>query len=179
MSEDRDLLPWILGGLSMAAMAVAVGLTGRTTPVHGPSQTILPAPTAQLITKAPASLVSAPSQSDTDAQIPPVAARNAPGSQIWECTTEGVKTFSNSRCGSAAVLRDVGPLNVMDASPVASNVHWYGPDSNASPDDDDDSNLSQYADNSYTLVGIPYLARRRPEHPHQPNNHDRGHPGRN
>ena len=188
MSKDRDLLPWILGGLSMVAiaMAVAVGSASRTTPVHASSQSISPVPTAQLIPKpptapvpagaAPASLVSAPTQSDIAAQAPPAT---APGSQIWECTTNGVKTFSNSRCGNAAILRDVGPINVMDPSPVASNVHWYGSDSNDSPDYYY-PDPPQAAGNSYPVVAwIPYLARRRPEHPHQPDNRDRVHPRRN
>jgi hypothetical protein len=199
MSEDRDLLPWILGGLSMAAvaMAIAVGLTGRTTPAHASSQSTPPVPsvdTADLNPKtptgmapasnapsstAPASLVPTPSQSIPPAQSPPVIASNPSGTQIWECTTNGIKTFSNNRCGSTAILRDVGPINVMDASPAASNVHWYGPDSNDASDYYYPT-PSQPADNSYpVVVGIPYLERRRPEHPHPPNNHDRGHPRRN
>jgi hypothetical protein len=105
---------------------------------------------------------------------------NLPGNQIWECTTNGVKTFSNNRCGSAAVLRDIGPVNVMEASP-ASNVHWYGgPDSNGASDDYDYPSPPQPADNSYpVVVGVPYLAHRRPERPQQLPHHDRGHPRRN
>jgi hypothetical protein len=217
MTEDRDLLPWILGGLSMAAvaMAIAVALTGRSSPAHASSQAIPTLATADLNRKipnggasiaatpnkgaptgatptgiapasgapsstAPASLVAAPSQSVAATQTPPVAASSPSGTQIWECTTNGIKTFSNSRCGSTAILRDVGPINVMDASPVASNVHWYGPDSNEASPDYYYPAPPQPADNSYpVVVGIPYLQRRRPEHPHQPNNHDRGHPRHN
>jgi hypothetical protein len=199
MTEDRDLLPWILSGLSMAAvaMAIGVGLTGRSTPAHTSSQAIPSMPTlatADLNPKiptgsastsgvpsstTPASLVPMPSQSVVAAQTPPVVAPTPSGTQFWECTTNGIKTFSNDRCGSAAILREVGPINVMDASPVTSNVHWYGPDSNDASDDYYAA-AAQSADNSYPIVvGIPYLERRRPEHPHQPNNHDRGHPRRN
>jgi hypothetical protein len=191
MTEDRDLLPWILGGLSMAAiaMAVALGMTGRTTPAHASSQAIPSMPTLATAdlnptipngsapSAAPASLMPAPLQNLAAAPTPPVAPSNLSGTQIWECSTNGVKTFSNSRCGNAAILRDVGPINVMDASP-ASNVHWYGPDSNDSPDYYY-PNPPQSAGNSYPVFGGPYLERRRPEHPHQPNNHDRGHPRRN
>jgi hypothetical protein len=198
MTEDRDLLPWILGGLSMAAiaMAVAVGMTGRTTPAYASGQAI-PPPMPTLATadlnptipngsapasgapssSVPTSLMPAPSQNLAATPIPLVAAPSPSGTRIWECTTNGVKTFSNDRCGSTAIIRDVGPINVMDASP-ASNVHWYGPDSNDSPDYYY-PNPPQSAGNSYPVVGVPYLERRRPEHPHQPNNHDRGHPRRN
>jgi hypothetical protein len=195
MTEDRDLLPWILGGLSMAAiaMAVAVGLTGRTTRAHAFSQSASTVPTlatAQLNPHTPSASVPAstlpastasfaPAPSVSIPQTQPEPAPNPPGSQIWECTTNGTKTFSNNRCGSAAILREVGPINVMDRSPVAANVHWYGPDSNDSPDYYY-PDPPRPADNaSPIVVGMPYLERRRPQHPHQPNNHERGHPRRN
>jgi hypothetical protein len=205
MTEDKDLLPWILGGLSMAgvAMAIAVGLTGRTAPAHASSQTTSSAPTlatSELNPKmqnsaapggsgpggsaaAPSASASAiqastappPAQSVGTAAAQPVPAPNPPGNQIWECTTNGVKTFSNNRCGNAAVLHEVGPINVMDASP-ASSVHWYGPDTNDAADDYYPS-PSQPADNSYpVVVGMPYAVRRRPERAQQPPHHDRGHP---
>lgn len=205
MTEDRDLLPWILGALSMAAVAmgVTVGLTQRTAPAHASGQTISSAPTlatAELNpptqnSAAPAGSASAPSApastaSSSAAQVSPAPpftqsvgtaqaqpAPNLPGNQIWECTTNGVKTFSNNRCGSAAVLRELGPINVMDASPP-SNVHWYGPDSNGAPDYYDPG-PPQPADNSYPVVGVPYVDRRRPERAQQLTHHDRGHPRRN
>ena len=219
MTEDRDLLPWILGGLSMAAvaMAIAVGVTGRTVPAQASSQTTAYAPTlatarlnplpdnttpADVAPSSSAPSSSAPSSSAPPSSAPPSAASSAaspstassgaapaspaqfqpvpasspPGIQIWECTTDGVKTFSNNRCGNAAIRRDVGPVNVMDASPAVSNVHWYGPDTSGAsdyyyPDP------PQPADNVYpAVIGIPYLERRRPDHPRQPNKHDRGHP---
>jgi hypothetical protein len=213
MTEDRDLLPWILGALSMAAvaMAVAIGMTGRTTSAHASSQTTSAPPalaTAELNPKmqnsaapagsAPASAASAstspastasssaaqaypepPSaQGVGAAQAQPALTQNAAGNQIWECTTNGVKTFSNTRCGSAAVLREVGPINVMEASP-ASNVHWYGAGPNDAGDYYDpsyDPNPPQPADNSYpVVVGVPYLERRRLERPRQAAHHDQGH----
>ncbi len=213
MTEDRDLLPWILGALSMAAVAMAVAavLTGKTAPAHGSGQMTSSGSTlatAELNPKmqdstAPSGSASAPGESASTApastawssaaqafpalpsaqgvgtaQTQPVPSPNPSGSQIWECTTNGIKTFSNNRCGNAAVLREVGPINVMDASP-ASNVHWYGPDSNNAPDDDYPS-PAQPADNSYpAVVGVPYLERRRPERPRQAAHLDRGHPRRN
>jgi hypothetical protein len=136
-----------------------------------------PAPGAAASTASSSAAQASPALASTQgfgaAQAQP--APNPPGNQIWECTTNGVKTFSNSRCGSAAVLREVGPINVMDASP-ASNVHWYGPDSNDAPDYYDPS-PPQPADNSYpVVVGLPYRERRRPERPQQLAHHDRGHP---
>ena len=200
MTEDRDLLPWILGGLSMAAvaMAIAIGVTGRTVPAQASSQTTAYAPTLATArlnplpdnttpadvapsssapsSSAPPSAASSGAAPASPAQLQPVPASSPPGIQIWECTTDGVKTFSNNRCGNAAIRRDVGPVNVMDASPAVSNVHWYGPDTSGAsdyyyPDP------PQPADNVYpTVIGIPYLERRRPDHPRQPNKHDRGHP---
>lgn len=200
MTEDRDLLPWILGGLSMAAiaMAVAVGLKDRSTPAHAFSQSTptvpalaaaqlnpkssaasAPASAAPATAPAPAPVIITPGPTQDLGAAQAQTAPTPPGNQIWECTANGVKTFSNKRCGSGAILRDVGPINVMDASPVASNVHWYGPDSNDTPDYYY-PDPSQPAGNSYpVVVGIPYVERRRPEHPHQPNNHDRGHPRHN
>ena len=220
MTEDRDLLPWILGTLSVAAvaMAIAIGVTGRTTSAHASSQT--PSSPAALATAelnpqmqnsatpagsapaaagptstAPASSTASSSTAQAypepasaqgvgaaqgigAAQAQPALAPNAAGNQIWECTT-GVKTFSSNRCGNSAVLREVGPINVMDASP-ASNVHWYGAGPGAEPNDASDyydPGPQQPADNSYpAVIGIPYLERRRPDHPRQPNKHDRGHP---
>jgi hypothetical protein len=201
MTEDRDLLPWILGGLSMAAvaMAIAVGLTGRTVPAQASSQTTASAPTVATArlnpmpdntspadvapsSSAPSFAASSPAASSSAAPAstaPPQSApaSSPPGNQIWECTTDGVKTFSNNRCGNAAIRRDVGPINVMDASPAASNVHWYGTDNTNDASDYYYPAAAQPADNAYpVVVGIPYLERRRPEHPRQPNNHDRGHP---
>jgi hypothetical protein len=198
MTEDRDLLPWILGGLSVAvfALALAVGLTGRIMPTHASSPAFVPVPalaTAELSRRpsthippsidalassmsssAPTSAFAAPpAQSTRDA--PPAAAA---GTRIWECTTNGIKTFSNSRCGSTAVVREVGPINVMDSSPSVSNVHWYAPDSNRAPDDYNPSPPPPVDDSYPLVVGAPYLVRRRPEHHHHPNNHDRGHPRR-
>jgi hypothetical protein len=213
MSEDRDLLPWILGALSMAAVAMAatVGLTGRSAPAHASGETTSFAPTlatAELNPKmqssavapgaAPAGSAAAPgaptspasssaaqpfpappsAQNLGSAQAQPAPAANLPGNQIWECTINGVKTFSNTRCGSAAVLREVGPTNVMEASPP-STVHWYGPDSSGAPDYYDPS-PPQPSDNSYpVVVGVPYLDHRRPQRAQQQNHHDRGHPRRN
>src|SRR3984957_7750547 len=185
MTEDRDLLPWILGALSMAAvaMAVAIGMTGRTTSAHASSQT----PSRPPASAAPASTSPASTASSSAAQAQPALTQNAAGNQIWECTTNGVKTFSNTRCGSAAVLREVGPINVMEASP-ASNVHWYGAGPNDAGDYYDpsyDPNPPQPADNSYpVVVGVPYLERRRLERPrqaahHDQGHHDQGHPRRN
>jgi hypothetical protein len=238
MTEDRDLLPWILGALSIAAvtMAIAVGLAGRTAPAHPSGQTTSSAPalaTAELNPKtqssaAPAGNTPAPSspsssspsstapssttppsiapssialssiapsstalssaaqaypepasaQGGSGAQAQAAAGPNAGSNQIWECTTNGVKTFSNNRCGSAAVLRELGPINVMDASP-ASNVHWYGSGPNNAPDYYDssyDPGPPQPADNSYpVVVGVPYLERRRAERPRQAAHHDQGH----
>jgi hypothetical protein len=120
MKNQTDLLPWILGGLSVATVAVviAVASTGKT---PAPSLSPAAATTAQL-SSAPDSLsLPAPATVGTVAAVPAVAVLPAsvavpeaaplaaapvqapdtaepavPNGQIWECVTNGVKTFSNN-----------------------------------------------------------------------------------
>jgi hypothetical protein len=183
MNQDRDLLPWILGGLSTAAVAVAisVGSTGRTAPTNLPVPTQATAqrmPVANL-TAAPAEPAAAPAAAPSTAavQLPPIAPPAAPGNQIWECTTNGQKTFSDNPCGDKPTLREVGPINVMNPTPIRSPARqYYGPESNDAPDYSYPS-PPQSTDNAYPVfVGIPYNDHRRVDHPHHPNNHDRGRP---
>jgi hypothetical protein len=105
--------------------------------------------------------------------------------QIWECTTNGIKTFSNNPCGDKASLRDVGAINTMDPTPVVHYARSYGPDPrNARAPQYGDQNAyadqNSYADdvysepgasessgNSYAIIqGIAFAPRRRPEHTH-------------
>jgi hypothetical protein len=191
MKKERDLLPWIFGGLSAAAMAVAFAAvsTHRATPALAPqviaaqspaSPPALPAlPVATTAQVEPPSAqpdsvpLSAPPQPQTAVE-PDVQ----PG-QIWECMTKGVKTFSNNRCGEKSTLLDVGPINTMPPAathyaranrPDPRYAAGY-PDQSAPADADDysDQNAADTDGDSYsTVLGVGLISRRRAEKIHRP-----------
>src|ERR1700736_4343664 len=125
MDKGRALLPWILGGLSMATLAIATtvgwakGIAPNNSPA--PSQTAAHILTDAEVTTAPAP-APAPAPTLTVAQIrpvtPPIAPNVEANRQIWECTINGVKTFSDNPCGDKSSLREIGPINRMDPTPV-------------------------------------------------------------
>ena len=197
MSKERDFLPWILGGLSAATIAVAFAAvsTHRDAPTPAPTQAVAAQPAVRPAVSTPAlpppSTVQVTSVPDSAPMVAPLQRQTAaetevqPG-QIWECTTKGVKTFSNNPCGEKSTLLDVGPINTMNATPAVHYAHAYGSapryaqgyaDAGASGDD------GQYSEdyggeaggNSYTVIrGV--VAHRRPEHSHRPlPHHDSGH----
>jgi hypothetical protein len=114
--------------------------------------------------------------------------------QIWECTINGQKTFSDYPCGDKASLHEIGPINIMDPTPIL--PHSYVPESSGQPGYSDPSLQADYypseqqsADNSYPVddsypvfVGDPVGERRRPDHEerkrsdqkHRPQSHHRG-----
>jgi hypothetical protein len=173
MDKDSDLLPWILGGLMIAtmALAIAIGSTNRIAPrnLQGLSRT-----TAQPLPAVVLTPVSAPSPTVPAAQMQTVTPTMEPGGQIWECTIDGQKTFSNNPCGEKSSLREIGPINTMDPTPILPPIRSYESPSSYQPEYPYPS-TQESADNSYpVLVGIPFNERRRPDHPHRPYKHDRG-----
>jgi hypothetical protein len=205
MAEDTDLLPWILGGLSAATVAIAitVGASNGTAPngtapnkSHAAPQTAaLSLPGAEAIPQATTALSQATvalpqapaiastrvpilSAAQTQTAVPPAQ----PTSQIWQCTINGQKTFSDAPCGDKSSLRELGPINRMDPSPVFSHAPSYGREASYQPEysypgEQSDSNTADQplAGNSYPVfVGIPIHERRRPEHAHRPHEHNRG-----
>jgi len=182
MDQDRDLLPWILGALSMASVAIAmtVASTSRTQPstVSAPAKSATayvlpaaavptpPAPARTLLL--PAQMPPTPAQLPTRmaAQLPTQAPPMAQANQIWECAGNGQRIFSSSPCGANAVLREVGPINTMRATPY-SYADAYSQDSPSEPAYDYPG-AQESADSAYPiLVAFPYNARHRPEHPHR------------
>jgi hypothetical protein len=177
MDKDRDLLPWIFGGLSMAtvAFAIIVGSNNRPAPKDSPAPSLA---TADALPPAPAETVPVavpvlvPVQALAAAQLetatPPIEQR----SQIWECVIDGRRTFSDKRCGEKPSLRKIGPINTMDPTPILRSNSSYVPQSSHAAEYPDPSE-QQFADNSYPVyVGVPYHERRRPDRPHP--SHDRG-----
>jgi hypothetical protein len=180
MGKDIDLLPWILGALTMAivAAAIAVGTTHGSAPTASQIQNRAPAPTlpavASIGTPPPSPTVETASPAE---QVQPVAVPPMQqSSQIWECTINGQKTFSSKPCGDNATLREVGPVNAMNATPVFQSGRTYQADANYAPDDSY-PDTQDTAGNSYPVfIGVPYAARMRPERPPHPYARDHGTP---
>ena len=185
MNKERDLLPWVFGGLSAAAIAVAFAAvsTQRDAP-HSPARVVAAQPVAPTTLPAPV-IAPAPASAAEPGTAPrPATLRfkqtavepQKPAGQIWQCTTQGVRTFSSNPCGEKSTLLDVGPVNTMSAIPTTHYAAAYEPPPRYSPAYSDQSaqpEADQYSDqysadtgeNSYAIVG---LARRRPERVHRP-----------
>ena len=194
MKKERDLLPWILGGLSATAVAVAFTAisTNRTASPNGPPAVLAsqplassappasPAPAAVTPESAPVSApVSQPDPALAPAPAPMQAAvqPEAQGGQIWVCTTKGIKTFSNNPCGETSTLLDVGPINTMNATPSNRYPRGYEPQPRYAPAYNDQAPSEEYSEQygsetgttSYTIVqGLAFVPRRHIEHPHRP-----------
>lgn len=184
MIRENDLLPWIMGGLFVATIALAITVsstigTGKKLPAAVQAAVIAPA-RAPVAAAAPIP-VSAPTPAPVPAMAPPpdpspaldaVQAAGAPmasASQIWECTTNGQRTFSDKPCGGNATLREMNPLNVMNSVPSSPPTWTYPAQSGDAPDysypDTQDAVNSSYP----VVIGYPYAVRRRPEHIQRPN----------
>jgi len=216
MKSQTDLLPWIVGGLSVATIAVviAVASAGKTTAPSSPpvgattkQATSVPDTAATVATEAAVpSVAAAPAVAPASVPDPDtgqLAAVQAPAQpqapaepavqsgQIWQCVTNGVKTFSNNPCGERSTLLDVRAVNTMNPTPVVRYARTYAPqpespgydDQNTSDQDAYGEQGAETAVNSYTIVqGVAFLPRRRPDHPHHrpPHHHNPGdNPGHN
>jgi hypothetical protein len=203
MKKERDFLPWILGGLSAATIAVAFAAvsTHRNVPTLAPTPTVAP----QAAARPPVSPPPLPALSTAQAPPPATDPDSAPAlappqaqsaaepevqaGQIWECTMKGVKTFSNNPCGEKSTLLDVSPINTMRATPAIHYARAYGAEpryapgyADQSPPADDEQSSEDYGTeaggNSYTIIqSAGFVARRRPEHMHRPHPHQS--PGQN
>jgi hypothetical protein len=186
MDKDRDLLPWIFGGLSMAAVAIAitVGSTNGTTPKNPrvPSQIA-----AHILPETETTAAPAPAPTLAAVQMRTVVTRPIePNSRIWECTINGQKTFSDNPCGDKSSLHEIGPINGMDPIPIRSHARSYAPESSYQPgysyqgdQEEDNPGEQQFAHNPYPVfVGIPVHERGRPDPAHRPHSYHRGPPPR-
>jgi hypothetical protein len=200
MEKERNLLPWILGGLSAATIAVAFAAVS----IHRDAATLAPTPAvaAQPAARPPVSTPALPPPStaqtsapdSTPAPVPdsppmlaPAQAQTAvepevPAGQIWECTTKGVKTFSNNPCGEKSTLLEVSPINTMSATPVVHYARAYGSepryaqsyaDQGAPADEQYSEDYgAEPGSNSYAVIqGAGFVGHRRPEHSHRPAPH--------
>jgi hypothetical protein len=209
MYNRRYLLPWILGGLSAATVAVVitVAFAGKTAPgrpagaataqvTPAPDSVSLPAPDpASAAAAAVPAVAEVPALAET--APPPAAQAQATAEpalqtgQIWECMTNGVKTFSNNPCGEKSTLLEVRAINTMNPTPVVRYARANGAEPRYSPGYAEQNNYSdqevngeqgpaETGVNSYAIVqGFAFLPRKRPEHPHRPPpHHNTGPPSR-
>jgi hypothetical protein len=186
MNKARDLLPWIMGGLMIVAVAaaIAVGSTYRDVPAKLGALGEIAAPLRP--TGSPASIPAPPPGPEstpptvpvlTPAPAAPVQTAALPvtsGGQIWECTINGVKTFSGKPCGAKASLREISAVNGMESTPalpyVSSEPESRYPPDYAYPEDQESARPpAQEVVHSYPVfIGIPVRERRRPDHAHRP-----------
>jgi hypothetical protein len=209
MNSKRDLLPWLLGGLSVATIAAVlrVAFAGMAAPrrrgagagtaqvASAPDSVSAPAPAAVAAESAMPAVAAEPAAAQTvpapSAQSLATAEPALQTGQIWECMTNGVKTFSNNPCGEKSTLLEVRAINTMNPTPVGRYARANGPEPRYSPgytDQTASSDQDVYSEqgpaetgaNSYAIVqGFAFLPRRRPEHPHRPPpHHDTGPPPR-
>ncbi len=196
MDGNRNLLPWILSGLSIATAAIAITAGYERTRSIAPQAQALQS-TAQstapvLSTPSPMTADSEPSPTApapaAEVTLPPeeVAAAQEPGNQIWACTTNGIKTYSNNPCGEKSSLLDVGPVNTMEATRVPPSAHQYMPDPHYAPDYASQEAQEQ-PEEAYPVYGVgptygvglvPNYVRKRPVHVY-PTQHHRGPQPRN
>jgi hypothetical protein len=181
MDKYSDLAPWILGGIATASIAAAITLRGNVITAPRPLQTpaaaivaILPSSIAQSSRPLPGEAFpeSAPPATPAaqfETPVMPVTTPAAPTGQIWECTTNGQKTFSNNPCGEKSSLREFGPINTMQATPVSRYPRSYPLEPAYYAINHDDPAMQDFADEpAQSQVGIPYFVHRRGERAHRP-----------
>lgn len=181
MDDDRDLLPWILGGLliAMVATAIAMRSTARIAPAtlqavsqatHRTAASTIPPASPAAPTPQPSAPPAAPT-TQVQAVDPPPA---VPAGQIWECRINGQRAFSSSPCGGESSVRQIGPINRMDSTPILQQTRSYDPEPSypaqySYPGEPQDSNPGEFADNSYpVLMGVPFQVHRRPDRARRP-----------
>lgn len=119
-NADRDIFPWIFGGLLIVLVAVAIGYTSRI-------QSDLPTsvPRIQLSAAPLPAQVSRPSTvTGRNSGVPTPVPR-----KVWECAVNGQRTFSDSPCGTTSMIRQLSETNRMDPTPVPPTVTYYNPPS--------------------------------------------------
>lgn len=209
MGKQKDLLPWIFSGLLLACVAAAVTVGSyKFAPgaAQAPIQATLPPSPMPVAAVAPPPTPSAPVTALIAAAVPAPAAAPAPveplappvpsGGHVWECTTNGQKTFSDNPCGAKSTLREISPINIMSSTSVRPPARAYGPQSNYAPGsnyspesnnapepdyapDNSDSGNQGYSNGAYPVViGVPYRNRARPDHTHRPYHAYHGSPPR-
>jgi hypothetical protein len=116
---EADLLPWILGGLLVVIAAVGLivaSINKDDSDVRSPK--IRPA--AESVVRNPT-----PSQPAVVASgaMPTVGTPR----RVWECVSNGQKTFSDAPCGVASTVRELSPVNRMNSTPAPPPSNYANP----------------------------------------------------
>jgi len=152
-------LPWSLRGLVGALAAIAAGIAlGDVAPSSSPA-------------------------------TPPVAAAKPvplPAGQVWECMVNGQRTFSDVRCGAESSIRQLGPINIMDASSAAPSARYavyptaYAPRPSPPPQMDADDYAPDVGNDTYWGPGVIVVNQRTLRGHHAPHsNHGHGRAAKN
>jgi hypothetical protein len=181
MGKGRVILPWVLGSMIMVCAAVAMMVSVTRPAPEIPAQTARPAtPPASVQAAVPAALPTGapdlaaapgPAAAPDPAAAPEAAAPQA--TQIWECKTNGQRTFSDKPCGDKPMLREISALNIMNPTPVFPVGHSYEPEPRYAVEYSDPG-VQEPTEGAYPVVvgypvlGYPYYNRRRPDHTHRP-----------
>jgi hypothetical protein len=181
--EQRDLLPWILGGLciSLGTIAIGVASIGRNAPAGASAPATAAAPASASVLASvptPAQAAAAALPPVATALVPPTgaASRGLPSGQVWECTVNGQKVFSDKRCGEGSIIRQLGPTNTMDPAPMlpAALPHPWAP--SYPPVDYDESPPQPEEASNWSRGAVVIIGNGRREHSHRPHNHERAAP---
>ncbi len=169
-NEQIDLLPWIFSGLLIAVAVPAVmALTGGTKVTPQAPRVAMVA--SDSVNTVPVPIPPAPLPA-TVAPVAPVAPESA--TQIWQCVSNGQKTFSDSPCGAGASVHQLSEINRMDATPVSHTTAYSAyPSLNyaAAPPDQDTSDVDGGGYSTSQVIAVSERQRR--EHSHR--THDLGH----
>jgi hypothetical protein len=165
MKKQGGLFPWALRGVLIAGIAVAISVASA-----------MPTPT-------PATVPESASSTPVPVRAPQAASKQI--SQIWQCVTNGVKTFSDYPCGTKSTRVAVRPINAMKPTPVIQSARANGPDprytkeytdQNSYPEQD--TSAQGFDDNSYSddqgypgAQGFVRVPLDRPNHRHRPEHH--------
>ena len=166
MPVRRSIVSVLLAAIAMCATSVAAA-------ADAPHDSAAPAKTSSDIA--------------TPAAAPAAVAASAPGNQIWECTTNGLRTFSNNPCGAKSSIRQLNPINVMEPAPIYRATHAYAPavappapssmNYSYSPQDGGDDTYQDNTNSAYPgYIVVSHVHRFRPHaaapphhpHPHHP-----------
>ncbi|HEY5264396.1 MAG TPA: hypothetical protein VIJ37_05340 [Steroidobacteraceae bacterium] len=194
MDKHSDLLPWILGGLSIATVAIGLAVGSMRThsqttvgaaPASAPTPSVVPAHASAPFLQAAQTAQAVAVPPTVVPQMQQIAAPAMESSdKVWECTINGQKSFSDTPCGGNSIVRDIGPINRMDSAPILPLTRSYAPEPSYQPDDtypnatdgeQAGDSEQQPVDNSYPVyIAVPSRGHRRPNHAHRPHNHDHG-----
>jgi hypothetical protein len=163
--------------LTMLTLALAVVPSSMNTPVPliwPLSQSAAPAPLAAGTPSTPMQLVQPPLPPVAVAPVQVARAAIQTTGQIWECTMDGQKTFSNNPCGEKSSLRVLGPINTMESARILAPARAYQAPSRYGEDIGYQGTQDQPDDSSQGAVGVPVYVHRIAERTHRPSRHDHG-----